>query len=213
MKKTYSYYIKGDVTPKTMTEEEAAKYKKKNGDIIWKMKKALIIIDMWNSFPKGNNRYDILVEQIMLKLFKFILEDPNIPIILACYETYRKDNIWVDTGQEWKSPNNTLWEATERHEHGLVSWDEKEIDEFLKLHEITDLYYAGVSYPGCVENRPVGIKNMNGKFFCHIIADCVLNMYGTGYTDAEIIEETYYYLLSNNSDKDSFTFLRNIRNQ
>jgi len=210
---TYSYYIKDDVTPKTMTEAEAAKYKKKNGDIIWKMKKALIIIDMWNSFPKGNNRYDSLVEQIMLKLFKFILnEDTEIPVILACHETYRKDNIWVDTGQEWKSPNNTLWEATERYEHGLVSWDKKEIDEFLKLHEITDLYYAGVSYPGCVEDRPVGINNMNGKFFCHIIADCVLNMCGTGYTDAEIIEETYYYLLGNNKRKDSFTFLRNIRN-
>tara|TARA_R110002074_G_scaffold27709_4_gene80285 strand:+ start:121 stop:756 length:636 start_codon:yes stop_codon:yes gene_type:complete len=204
-----SYYIKHDPLPRTMTEAEAKKYKKDNGDTIWEMKKAVIIIDMWDSYPKGNNRYDNLVEQIMLKLFKFILNDTGIPVILACHETYRKDGIWLDTGQAWTSPNNTIWEATERYEHGLVSWNEKEIIEFLKLHEVTDLYYAGVSYPGCIEGRPVGINNMSDKFFCHVIADCVLNMCGTGYTESEILEETYYYLL-NNKRKDKISFIRNI---
>ena len=191
MEKLQPYYIKDNSTPRDMTESQVEKYKKEHGaDAIWKMIKAVIIIDMWDTYPPGNKRFDNLIEQIMLKQLDFISKS-DAPIVLACHDTFEKDNTWKDNGHPWKAPQGTLHNAMTQRNHGLVSWDKDEIMKFLRLHEVTDLYFAGVSFPGCVQGREIGINNMKHDFFCHVISDGVLNMITSSYTEFDILHDTY----------------------
>jgi nicotinamidase-related amidase len=143
-----------------------------------------------------------------LKLYKFILS-ANVPVILASHDTSKVEGKWQDTGLPWKAPNDTLLEGTNAYKDGIVSWDKDEVMTFLRSHEVTDVYFTGVSYPGCVEARPIGLNNMKKRFNCHVVADCVLNTAGTGYTDFDILHETYVYLLKSG---ESHSFLSNVRN-
>ena len=189
--KKYWYHIKDDPHPRDMTESQVEKYKKKHGDdVIWKMIKAVIIIDMWDTYAPGNKRFENLLEQLMLKQLDFIKREDSI-VVLACHQTFKEDDIWKDMGHSWKAPHDVLYDAMTEKKNGLVSWDKDEIMKFLRLHDVTDLYFAGVSFPGCVQHREVGINNMKHDFFCHIIADGVLNMISQVYTEFDILHDTY----------------------
>ena len=71
-----------------------------------------------------------------------------------------------------------------------------EVMNFLNMHNVTDLYFAGVSFPGCVEGRELGINNMKDNFNCHVVIDCVLNTLSTKYTEYDIIHDTYHNVLA-----------------
>ena len=158
------------------------------GDVIWKIKNGLIIVDMFDTHPSDDKRFDSLLEQMMLRIFDAI-RGSNKPVVLACHNTFKVDGKWKD-----KAPHHMLEEAI-IHNHidnvGILSWDKDEVVKFFKSHGVTDLYYAGVSFPGMVQHSPIGMNNMKREFRCHITSDCVLNMIGTGYTDYEILQETY----------------------
>ncbi len=207
--KKYSYHIKDDPHPVDMSKSQVEKYKKEHGDdVIWRMIKAVIIIDMWDTYPPGNKRFDNLIEQIMLKQLDFI-KRANTPIVLACHDTFEKDGMWIDVGNPWKAPQDTLYDAMTQKKNGLVSWDKDEIMKFLRLHEVTDLYFAGVSFPGCVQNREVGINNMKHDFFCHVIPDGVLNMISQVYTEFDIVHDTYREIAESMI---SYKYFRDISN-
>ena len=53
------------------------------------MSKALIIIDMWDKYHPGHDRFTSSFEQLALRL-RWIMEKINIPIVVASYNTPNK---------------------------------------------------------------------------------------------------------------------------
>ena len=153
------------------------------------MSKALIIIDMWDMYYPGIDRYDRLIEQLSLKLKK-LMEQIDMPIVISSYTTPNYE-------LPWTAVNHTITKGLENHTgDSLVSWYENDVIDFLNLHNITDLFFAGVSFPGCVQSRPLGIDAMKENFNCTIVADCVINLLGNEYTEHDIIHNTYTEIIS-----------------
>ena len=153
------------------------------------MSKALIIIDMWDKRHPGEDRFASSLEQSSLKLKMMMRRNKdyviNIPIVVATYNIPNGSNT-----------NQTILSGLDGSENELVSWDKDEVMKFLNSRGVTDLYFAGISFPGCIRSRPLGIDNMKDDFDCHVIIDCVLNTLGTAYTEYDIIHETYHNVLS-----------------
>tara|TARA_B110001454_G_scaffold148654_1_gene138055 strand:+ start:385 stop:891 length:507 start_codon:yes stop_codon:yes gene_type:complete len=156
------------------------------------MIKALIIIDMWDKYNPGHDRFASPLEQLSLRLMNLMLRI-NIPIVVASYGT---PNDYPNYEDPWTTTNQTILQGLRDHTgDNLLSWDKDEVINFLNLYNVTDLYFAGVSFPGCVRGRPLGMDNMKDDFNCHVVADCVLNLLGSGYTEYDIIHDTYHKVM------------------
>ena len=161
------------------------------------MSKALIIIDMWDKYLPGHDRFTSSIEQLSLRLAS-LMTRINTPIVVASYNTPNENPNYKFP---YTTTNQTILNALEGFgitisENELVSWDKDEVMKFLKSHDVTDLYFAGVSFPGCVRDRPLGINNMKDDFNCHVVVDCVLNTLSNKYTEYEIIHDTYHNILA-----------------
>jgi len=156
------------------------------------MNKALIIIDMWDQYIPGNKRFDGLLEQLGLKLQGF-MQQSDMPVVVSSYPNINHD--FNDTSN-LKGTSNMIQHGLFCHAgDSIVSWDKEEVLTFLKLHNVTDLYFAGVSFPGCVQGRQLGIDAMKDDFNCFIVADFVLDLLSLNYTEYDIINSTYTAIL------------------
>jgi hypothetical protein len=163
------------------------------------MSKALIIIDMWDKYHPGHDRFTNLLEQLSLRLKSKMHKMDKIPIVVASYDTPIIFHGLIQKKSSetpWSTTNQTILDGLRDYTdtedpHYIVSWDKDEVVKFLNSHNVTDLYFAGASFPGCVRSRPLGIDNMKDNFNCHVIIDCVLNTLGIEYTEYDIIHDTY----------------------
>tara|TARA_R110002074_G_scaffold385340_1_gene566395 strand:- start:145 stop:660 length:516 start_codon:yes stop_codon:yes gene_type:complete len=154
------------------------------------MSKALIIIDMWDKYLPGHDRFTSSIEQLSLRLASLMIRI-NTPIVVATYDTPNENPNYKTP---WTNTNQTIIDALygkPTPDDNLVSWNKDEVMKFLNSHNVTDLYFAGISFPGCVQGRELGINNMKDNFNCHVVIDCVLNTGGVHYTEYNIIHDTY----------------------
>ncbi|MBC8408425.1 MAG: isochorismatase family protein [Rhodobacteraceae bacterium] len=168
------------------------------------MIKALIIIDMWDKYLPGHDRFTSSLEQLSLRLAS-LMGRINSPIVVASYNT---PNPTPDSKNPWSTTNQTILDGLvnytnneDQHKNALnsnylVSWDRDEVIKFLNSHNVTDLYFAGTSFPGCVLSRPLGMWKMQSDFNCHVVIDCVLNALSSKYTEYDIIHDTYHNVLA-----------------
>ena len=157
------------------------------------MSKALIIIDMWDKYHPGHDRFTSSLEQLSLRMAS-LMDRINIPIVVASYNAPDENPNYEDP---WSNTNRTIIDSFQRHTgDNLFSCHEDEVMKFLNSHNVTDLYFAGISFPGCVQGREVGINNMKDNFNCHVVIDCVLNTQGHNYTEYDIIHDTYHQVLT-----------------
>lgn len=157
---------------------------------------ALIIIDMWDAYHPGHNRFQNVYEQTVNRVANVVKKWTG-PVVLACYNTYwnAEYNDWEKpTHNPWSRPHILLEMAVNSKPLGLISWDKPEVIAHLVNNQVNELYYAGVSFPGCVQDRDLGINNM--KYNSNVIIDCVIDLTSTGYNEHEIIHDTYRYALS-----------------
>lgn len=162
-------------------------------------KRALIIIDMWDTYHSGHTRFQSILEQTTNRLTNLIKRWQG-PVVLACYDTHKDQSLnqWQKTNLPWSSPNLLLEIATNDHPNGIIEWDKNSVFEFLVTHNTSELVYAGASLPGCILDRPLGIKSMQQHFNCSILIDCAINLTSTGYNEQEIIHDAYRYALKHN---------------
>jgi hypothetical protein len=144
-------------------------------------KYAIIIIDAWETNSLDNRNltkiYDEMIQNIT-RLLK-LLPDECVAIV-ASYE-----NKNITTHQNLLS---ICW-----HKNNiLVSIDREEIIEFLDKNNVEFLYYTGKSCPGCVTDRPVGLRNMPDKYKKSIIIDCVLKTTSLEKCESDVIHDTYH---------------------
>jgi len=161
--------------------------------------KALIIIDMWDRYHPGHTRFQNILEQTVNRLSNVIKRWQG-PVVLACYNTHKDlvTNQWQTTNLPWTSPNLLLEITTNDHSNSIIDWDKDSVFEFLVKHNTTELVYAGASLPGCILDRPLGIKSMQQHFNCSVLIDCAINLTSTGYNEQEIIHDAYRFALNNN---------------
>jgi len=71
--------------------------------------KALIIIDMWDTYHPGHTRFQNILEQTVNRLSNVIKRWQG-PVVLACYNTHKDlvTNQWQTTNLPWSSPNLLL---------------------------------------------------------------------------------------------------------
>ena len=160
---------------------------------------------MWDKYHSGNDRFTSLLEQMSLRLKSRMYKIDKIPIVVASYNT---PNPTPDSTNPWSTTNQTILDGLRDYTdtedprkkimnpNYIVSWDKDEVVKFLNSHNVTDLYFAGTSFPGCVRSRPLGIDNMKDNFNCHVIIDCVLNTLSIKYTEYDIIHDTYHNVLA-----------------
>lgn len=171
-------------------------------------KPALIIIDMWDQYHANHTRFQSITEQTVNRLVKLIKRWQG-PVILTCYNTYRDTSNTAEWGKPpgsevfpWKGPDMLLQHCIENIEFGLVSWDTTEVLNFLDIHNVANIYFAGASYPGCVTERELGANSPKmSKFNNRIIIDCVVNYMSTGYNDYEIIHDAYRHAINHDSHR------------
>tara|TARA_R110000772_G_scaffold47875_2_gene109185 strand:+ start:3716 stop:4249 length:534 start_codon:yes stop_codon:yes gene_type:complete len=160
--------------------------------------KALIIMDMWDAYHPGHDRFKNIIEQTVNRISK-IVKSWQGPVVLACYDTVfdLQEGCWTNSNHlPWSSPHILLEMATNEKSMSLISWDKAQVAEFLAKHEVHELFYAGASFPGCIMSRDLGINNMREQFGCIVIIDCVINLSSSGYNEHEIIHDAYRHALT-----------------
>ena len=105
---------------------------------------------MWNKYHPGHDRFTSSLEQLSLRL-NDLIKRTSLSIVVASHNT---PNSGTHSKTPWSTTNQTILNGL--HDHtgdNLVSWDRDEVMKFLNLHKVQDLYFAGVSFPGCIQHR------------------------------------------------------------
>ena len=170
------------------------------------MTSALMIIDTWDQYHPGYTHLNTPMERTISRICQLLYKWPG-PVVLAAYQTYLPKP--ESDRYPWKEPHHAVLNSVK---HGcdnyIISYDTNEVKEFLDQNNVSTLHYAGFSIPGCIEFRPLGIKNMQDKYNCRIVIDCVLDLYDMmSLEEATRIHNTYKYVLSNNYSYDFMEYL------
>ena len=105
---------------------------------------ALIIIDMWDAYHPGHNRFQNVYEQTVNRVANVVKKWTG-PVVLACYNTYwnAEYNDWEKpTHNPWSRPHILLEMAVNSKPLGLISWDKPEVIAHLVNNQVNELYYA-----------------------------------------------------------------------
>ncbi len=146
---------------------------------------AIVIIDTWNSDMVSNKLLIDLYEQMIQRIQKMILQLPsNCVAIIADYELdgrYLHPNIEsLITANE--NISKKCLRSTNRDD-ALTYLDERKIEK---------LYYMGSSMPGCVTDRPLGLKNMPEYFTKSIVIDATMKMTRLESNLIDVIHDSYH---------------------
>ena len=139
--------------------------------------KCLVIIDPWSRHGPSETYTKII---LLLEKIKYSVvminydEQPYTYIERACRN-----------GTNEMPYNNGI--GSYEYSNRIITNDESVFLHFLIYNNITELYYCGVSFPGCVWHRPLGIQYMQDKFKCSIIIDLCDN----NYTQGSIIDKIH----------------------
>lgn len=170
------------------------------------MTSALVIIDTWDQYHPGYTHLQIPMERTISRICQLLYKWPD-PVVLAAYQTYLPK---PDSDKfPWKEPHHAVWH---RVKHGcdnhIISYDTTEVKDYLDRNQVTTLHYAGFSMPGCIEDRPLGIRNMQDKYNCRVVIDCVLDLFDMcSLEEANRIHNTYKHVLTNNYNYDFMEYL------
>lgn len=139
--------------------------------------KAMIVIDAWDSRQVSNSFFQSAHEEMIQNIRRVMQILPY-----AVFANYNSERYAPHPNLE-QGP----WSDTDRccfsidHDH-VVTW--------LNQRGVTDLYFAGASMPGCVDNRPLGLRHI-GEYRKHIIMDCVLHTTSLHPTVLGMTHDTY----------------------
>ena len=171
--------------------------------------KSIIIIDTWDRYVDGFTYLQKYIESSICKIAQF-LNKVDIPVVCAAYNTVTvDDNITSDEhftrvykhNLYWKKPHLLIKTQIDSKPHNRIcSYDMHEVTEFLNKHKVTELYYCGMSLPGCIEDRELGLKNMiKLGYDCSIIIDCCLNLSTPSTNSSDRIHAMYSHIIKNNT--------------
>lgn len=156
---------------------------------------ALVIMDTWDQYHQGHNFLQTPMERTMTRICQ-VLTHWNGPVVLSAYQTGEQH----DCGP-WRKPHDMVRSHVERCSNSyIISWDTDEVKAYLNRELVSQLYYCGFSIPGCIENRPLGMLNMQDEYQCKVVIDCCLNLSSPLFTEADIIHETYRYVITSGYD-------------
>ena len=146
------------------------------------MSNAIIIIDV-----ETDDLREGVHKGINTKILS-LLDNVRCPVIFSYYYHNTADKEWDENIVDEKiyiackySPvlynnGNGFYEVKNRivMDHRIKNHEDRAI-KFLNSHSIKNLYFCGYSLPGCVFNRPLGIRNLKTLGFnCSAIIDvCV----------------------------------------
>jgi len=134
--------------------------------------KCLVIIDPWARHGPGETYTKIILS----------LEKIKYPVVMVNYDetpyTYIERACRNGTNQ---MPYND-GVGSYNYSNRIKTNDESIFLRFLMHNNITELNYCGVSFPGCVWHRPLGMQYMKDKFKCNVVIDLCDNNYTQGPT-------------------------------
>jgi|5_EtaG_2_1085323.scaffolds.fasta_scaffold84215_2 hypothetical protein len=145
-----------------------------------KYKKALIVIDPWDSRQCSNSNFQSVHEE-MIQNIRAVMDKVQYTVIAS----YNKES---------RDLHPMLVQTDEEDKNVLYSIDKEEILQWLATRDVSILYYAGNSMPGCVNDRPMGLSNV-GNFEKILIMDCLLYMMSTKPTVPGMLHEQYHHIL------------------
>lgn len=154
------------------------------------MAQAIIIIDTWDNYLPGHNFLAPVMEYNMTRICATVRRFTG-PVVLACYD--------LGAGSHpWQACHHLVEHHVRSMKHHMVSSDTEEVTEFLESHNVNTLNYMGFSLPGCIEYRPLGIKQMQDSYKCNVVIDCTVNLLSTNFTHPDILHSTYRYAITSN---------------
>lgn len=154
------------------------------------MAQAIVIIDTWDNYLPGHNYLTPVIEYNITRICK-VLDRYCGPVVLACYDLDATD-------KPWKACHHLVEHYVRSIDSHIITCNEQEVNKFLVNHNVNTLNYMGFSLPGCIENRSLGIKNMQENYQCNVVIDCTVNLLSPYYTHADILHETYRYAVTSN---------------
>ncbi len=152
----------------------------------------IVIIDVWNGYHPHHGFMLDLIEHYVCTIGEMLdqLKDAknplvDIPIVLSCGKTDK----WA-TG-----PHHMIWHrCMPGTNHRIVSNQQAEIINLLNSHNVSTVYFCGLSLPGCIDDRPVGLKAMREYFNVSVIADCTLDLFSPYKNPFDRINSMYRYM-------------------
>tara|TARA_R110000868_G_C10729151_1_gene751443 strand:- start:81 stop:611 length:531 start_codon:yes stop_codon:yes gene_type:complete len=146
---------------------------------------AIVIIDTWNADMIANKSLIDVYEQMIQRIQKMILQLPsNCVAIIADYES--DGRILHPNIESLMSSNEHISKKC------LRSTNRDEVLTYLDERKIEKLYYMGASMPGCVTDRPVGLKNMPEYFTKSIVIDATMKMTSLETNLIDVIHDSYH---------------------
>jgi hypothetical protein len=126
------------------------------------------------------------MEHYICKIANLLDGIRNVPVSLSVY----------DGGSFATGPHHMMVHrcSPETNTNRIISVGTSQVVEFFKGHKVETLYYAGLSLPGCVEARPLGMTAMSEDFNVVVIADCTLDLLNSHKNNYDRINEMFRYM-------------------
>jgi|11_taG_2_1085331.scaffolds.fasta_scaffold46561_2 hypothetical protein len=131
---------------------------------------AIVVVDVWDTKNLANKNLVNIYEQMTQRICKLI----------TCLPNKHQNRVLIcnyNTEMYCLHPNlkSVIYDysANRYLRYSLHTDDQSEAIAWLNDNNIKKLYYTGSSMPGCVSDRPMGMKNMPDSFEKSVVLDAI----------------------------------------
>mgnify|MGYP000144424558 CR=1 FL=1 len=131
---------------------------------------AIVVIDVWDTNNLVNKNLISMYEQMTQRICKLIQSLPNKHQNRVLVSKYNLETYHIHRNLE-----SVIYDYGKKkyYDYCLYTDDQDEAIKWLNDNKIKKLYYTGSSMPGCVTDRPLGLKNMPDSFDKAVVLDAV----------------------------------------
>lgn len=131
---------------------------------------AIVVIDVWDTNHIPNKNLISMYEQMCQRICNLIQSLPNKHQNRVLVSKYNIETCSIHPNLE-----SVIYDYDKKkyYKYCLYTDDQSEAIQWLNDNNIKKLYYTGASMPGCVTDRPLGLKNIPDSFDKAIVLDAV----------------------------------------
>ncbi len=149
---------------------------------------AIVVIDVWDTNNLANKNLLSMYEQMTQRICLMIKDQPNTHINRVLVTNYNAETHSIHPNLHAAIYDN---KNKEYHKNCLFTSNRNKAIAWLADNNIKKLYYTGSSMPGCVSDRPLGLKNMPDSFEKFIVMDAISLVTSYELSDWSVMHDMY----------------------
>jgi len=149
---------------------------------------AIVVVDVWDTNNLANKNVLSMYEQMTQRICRMINYQSNTHINRVLVTNYNAETYSIHPNLHAVIYDN---KHKEYRKNCLFTSNRDKAIEWLADNNIKKLYYTGSSMPGCVSDRPMGLKNMPDSFEKFIVMDAISLVTSYEHSDWSVMHDMY----------------------